>query len=285
MENKFCVVNGNYLPIDNPVLKADNRAFEYADGLYETMRLVNGKVWNFKPHFDRLLAGMAKLKMEQPAYFTAEKILAHIHQLAEKNGIDKGGRAKLIVYRNSGGRIISSNEGISYLLKVEAVEHNLFQMNTTGSALYPYTDLKKPINFLSNFKLLHSEIFVLAGLTAKENGYNEAIIHNESGAMIETTSSNLFVVYPNQVIFTPGIESGCLAGTMRMHIINIALQYGYKIYESNITNEKLLEADEVFLTNAITGVQWVVRYKSKRYFHKTSTFLQERLNEKVLQEI
>ena len=83
----------------------------------------------------------------------------------------------------------------------------------------------------------------------------------------------------NGVLYTPGLEEGCLAGTMRMQVINLALENGIKVYECNILPQNLLVADEIFLTNAINGVVWVSGYRTKRYFNNTARKLVNLLNE------
>ncbi len=104
------------------------------------------------------------------------------------------------------------------------------------------------------------------------------LITNGNMEIIESSNSNLFIV-SNGVLYTPSLENGCLAGTMRMQIINLALANGVKVYESPILPQNLLSADEVFLTNATRGVVWVSGYRTKRYFNNTSRKLIALLND------
>ena len=97
---------------------------------------------------------------------------------------------------------------------------------------------------------------------------------------VASSSSNLFLV-SNGVLYTPGLEDGPVGGTMRMNIINLAIEHGIKVYECSLSPQNLLVADEIFLTNAIRGVQWVSSYRTKRYFNNTSKQMVELLNEKV----
>jgi branched-chain amino acid aminotransferase len=66
---------------------------------------------------------------------------------------------------------------------------------------------------------------------------------------------------------------------MRASVINAALSNGFKVYECNITPKEMLEADEIFLTNTIRGIQWVASYKAKRYFHETAKELTNIMND------
>lgn len=109
----------------------------------------------------------------------------------------------------------------------------------------------------------------MAAINATERKLDDVLISNDRGGILESSSCNIFVV-SNGVLYTPGLEEGCLAGTMRMQIINLALNNGIKVYECNILPQNLLAADEIFFTNAIRGVNWVSGYRTKRYFNNMS---------------
>ena len=119
---------------------------------------------------------------------------------------------------------------------------------------------------------------VLSKLKAKEKGVDDLLILNDKMGIIESTSSNLFIV-SNGVLYTPGLDLGCLGGTMRMQVINLALKHNIKVYECNISPQNLLAADEMFLTNAITGIVWVKSYRTKEYECDISKKLVSFLNE------
>ena len=65
---------------------------------------------------------------------------------------------------------------------------------------------------------------------------------------------------------------------MRAAIINVAIENGYKVYECTLTPQELLRADELFLTNAVAGIQWVSSYRTKRYYNKTARELIRLIN-------
>ncbi|MES2629961.1 MAG: aminotransferase class IV [Bacteroidota bacterium] len=268
------------MPADSPVLQVDNRAFMYGDGLFETIRVVNGVPCFFSDHFVRLTEGMKALKMEVPPNFTEARLMENCRLLIQKNNFTKGCRIRLTVFRNPGGFYLPEDNNISYTLVSKAVENDSYVLNDVGLAIDVYTDLKKPINRLANFKTLNTQLFVMASLDAKEKVLNDMLILNEKGNVIETTTSNIFLV-SNGVLYTPSLEEGCLAGVMRMQIINLALQSKLKVYECALTPQRLLGADEIFITNTAKGIQWVNRYRAKRFYHKVSDFLLDRLNQQV----
>jgi branched-subunit amino acid aminotransferase/4-amino-4-deoxychorismate lyase len=134
------------------------------------------------------------------------------------------------------------------------------------------------VNKLSGFKTLNAQLYVMSALYAREKGFDEALLQNSKFSIIEATSSNIFIV-SNGVLYTPTLDDGCIAGTMRMNVINLALENKIKVYECTLNPHNLLSADEVFLTNAIRGIEWVVAYKTKRYFNEMSKKLLNILNE------
>lgn len=281
---QYLVFNGNYLLQSNAVIKADNRAFLYGDGLFESFRVIKKKAWDIDVHFNRLFYGLEKLKIETASYFNVERIVQHIEQLIEKNEIYSDARVRLAVFRNPGLGYTPEDNQLSYLLTVENTPGEGFTLNPQGLAVDTYHDFKKQINALSSLKLINSQLYVLSGIDAVERGLDEALILNEKGNIVESTTSNIFTVNGN-VIYTPALNEGCVAGTMRMHVINAAIDLGFKVFECGLTHQRLMNADEVFLTNGVKGIQWVNRYKSKRYFHKVADQLLEALNQQVEEQI
>ena len=119
----------------------------------------------------------------------------------------------------------------------------------------------------------------MSKIAAKEKGVDDLFIQNDKMGIIEGSSANLFVV-SNGVLYTPSLDLGCMGGTMRMQIINLAIENNIKVYECNITPQNLLVADEIFLTNAVSGIIWVGSYRTKRYFNTISNQLLSFLNNK-----
>lgn len=164
-----------------------------------------------------------------------------------------------------------------YFIEVEELRETAFYLNEKGLDIDLYEELKKQINYLSPFKTKNALIYVMGKLKAKSTGKDELLLMNDKLGIIEGTSTNLFIV-SNGVLYTPGLDLGCLGGTMRMQIINLALKHNIKVYECNISPQNLLAADEVFLTNAINGVMWVGSYRSKTYSNQISQELVKFLN-------
>jgi branched-subunit amino acid aminotransferase/4-amino-4-deoxychorismate lyase len=270
--------NEKIIPADEFSVSSNSRAFMYGDGVFESIRIRNGRAINVENHIKRLIEGAKVLRMQVPNYFNASFFETRINDLCNRSEIQEGGICRLSLERISGGRYKPLDNSVQFFIDVRPLETNDFSLNSKGLEVDIYTDLKKQKNSLSNFKTKNGLLYIMASLRAQERELDDLLITNDTGGIIESSNSNLFVV-SNGVLYTPGLEDGCLAGTMRMQIINLALRNNMRVYESNIVPQNLLVADEVFLTNASSGIIWVGGYRTKRYFNNTSRKLIALLNE------
>ena len=274
-----CFVNNNGEVIEGKAhaVESSSRAFLYGDGLFESIKIINGKAINLENHYARLLAGSELLKLRIPSFYSIDFFQEKIDELAKKASITNGGRVRLSIDRTSGGTYKPISNDATYLIEIEESNSNCFELNTKGLEIDLFINMRKQACKLANYKTKNGLLYIMASLEADERGLDDVLISNDKGIIIESTSSNLFVV-SNGVLYTPSLEDGCLAGTMRMQIINLALENQMKVYECSIMPQNLLVADEVFLTNAIKGVLWVGGYRTKRYFNNVSRKFVDLLN-------
>lgn len=267
----------------NPAFYRGNRSFRYGDGFFESMRITGADLPFIKNHFQRIVDTAATLELQLPLDFTAEQLKLNVLQLAEKNGITGEGRVRVNFYRNDGGLYAPIDNSCSMVTDVTAYEGGGlgYELNTRGLKIELYQKIKKPCNALSTIKSCNSLIYVLAGKFKTEQELDESVILNEKHNVCEFTSSNLFIVI-NGVLYTPSIAEGCIDGVMRKVIIELASKARINVYETELKPNDLIRADEIFLTNAIQGVQWIGAYKTKRYFNKVSKILVDALNEHVV---
>lgn len=275
---QFVNHNGTFIAADQPIFLAKNRAFSYGDALFESVRIAFHKPQFVKEHLERLNNGMKLFKMQPTLLFNEPFFENALLDLAQKNGVGSDARARITVYRNDGGLYAPENNTVSYLLEVNAIEERGYMLNQKGYMVDVYTELKKPQSILSSLKTSNSAIYVMAGIYKNTHSLDECILTNDKGNITEAISSNIFAV-KNGVLYTSPITDGCVDGIMRRKVIEIAQANRIAVYEMSITQSVLLAADELFLTNAINGIRWVVAYKQKRYFNDTSKKLTEKLNE------
>jgi len=279
LENKI-ILNGEFLSSSSQYLKT-NRAFRYGDGLFESIKVINGKAISIDYHYQRIIAGLEALKIQNNSSFNLEEIKSLIIKLITQNKINKGGKIRLTVYRNGNGTYLPDTNDLCYLIEAEEHPLNYYELNNDGISIDVFKDIYKPVNYISKFKTLNGLLYVLASDFAKNRMLDDSLIVNGTGKIIEATSSNIFIV-SNGVLYTPPLEDGCVGGIMRMMVINTALSNNITVYENSLTPQNLLNADEVFLTNTISGIKWVRGFQQKRYYNETAKTIVGLINEQIV---
>ena len=275
----FVNFNGQVLPADSHILPVSNRSFKYGDGLFESMRLINGTLKFADLHANRLQMGMKALKLEGYSLLDSWFLKEKAEELAVWNKA-KHGRLRLTVYRDSDGLYTPAENKSAWCLELVPDELSGYRLNQKGLIMDVYTELLKPVNFLSNYKTCNALTYVMAGLYKTEHRLDDVFLLNQQGFLCESISSNVFVWYQDH-LYTPALSEGCVAGIMRQVVINICVDRGIPVTEAQINPDILHQADEVFVTNATRGIQWVIGYGIKRYFNGLSKTLIDELNKVV----
>lgn len=281
MVKSYTWYNGQFMANNQPFLTAGNRAFSYGDGLFETMHAFGTTARNVNLHLKRLINSMKLLGMEIPTFLTQEFIEREVTRLLNKNRIFGSARVRLTVYREEGGYYTPSANGVSMVIQAKPLEVNFFEFNKKGLVIDIFTDLRKPINFLSGIKSCNAMIYVMAGMHKLRLGFDDCILINDQNRVCEAISSNLFYVIGDN-IYTPSLNEGCVDGVMRRLVISTARDLGYKVFDNaSVYPEELLHAEEMFLTNAVAGIKWVVGFRERRFFNKKSFALSKALNKET----
>lgn len=274
------IFNGEVKPAQDAVLGVSNRVFRYGDGLFETIRVARGKVAFIDRHLKRLFESMKLLKMETPAEFTAAYFTDAILKLCVINGAPKSARVRLSVFRSDGGFYMPETNKVSWIIEATPIEEEDYAFATRGLTVDLYQDYRKPLHRLSNIKSANALFYVLGAEHARANAVDDCVLINQQFNLVETTTSNLFAV-KNGVLYTCPISEGCVEGVMRSVIMDIAGENRVAVYEIPMPMSVMFNSDEVFLTNAVKGIQWVAAYKGKRYFNSTARKFNELLNQKI----
>ena len=277
MSKQIINFNGELFPSEHPVMTISNRSFKYGDGLFESMRYIKGDLKFADLHVDRLRKGMKTLKMDGHSQVDSYFIREKTEELIRRNKIGPNARVRFTAFRDADGFYNPSGNKMGYALEVSKLADSVYTSNARGLIIDVFDEIPKPVNILSNLKTNNSLVYVMAGVFKNQHSLDEALILNQNGFLCESMSSNVFVVFEKQV-YTPSLSEGCIAGVMRNVVMRLAKENNLKITEAQINPEILNQADEVFLTNASSGIQWVMGYNSKRYFNETSKFLLAKLN-------
>ena len=265
----FFNYNGKLYPEGSPIIGADNRGLRYGDGLFETIKMKNGKLLFEDEHFARLWKGLKVLEFEIPKHFTAEVLQKEISALAHKNGHEAAARIRLAIIRGDGGLYDVKNHFPAYIIQTWPLAPGSGEWNSNGLQLGIYEAAQKSCDILSNLKHNNYLPYVLAALTAKKEKWNDVIILNTHGRICDTTIANIFTV-KDGVAYTPSLQEGCVAGVMRRVVIQNILNFNGRVVEKDISIADLLEAEEVFLTNSMYHIRWVQRIGEKTYQNGTT---------------
>lgn len=258
-----------------------NRSFLYGDGLFETIHALGCSAQFLADHIERLLDSMQIICIDIPSSFTEKFFAYEIERLLKRNKQFKGTRVRITVFRKSGGTGYNpSSNKPNFIIQTEQLENDTFELNKKGKTMGIYLQQKKQTQAeskLSNLKTTNSLFYILAAIEKSSMNLDDLVILNSKNNIVETINSNIFII-KNEKIFTPPLSSGCVNGIMRKQIFKIAKNINYPIVEHELTEADLLQADELFTTNAIKGINYFVAFKNKRYFNKTSKKLIIELN-------
>ncbi|MCL7764460.1 aminotransferase class IV [Polaribacter sp. Z014] len=253
--------NGALLNPENIKLSSENRAFKYGDAIFETVKVMHKKVVFWEDHYFRLMASMRMLRMKIPMEFTLESLEQEILKTVAAQAEASTYRVRLNVFRKDGGLYTPKSNKIDYT--IEATE-SFYQIKESYS-LDVYKDFYNYSGLLSTIKTNNRMLNTLASIFADENELDNCILLNEKKGVVEVTNANIFVVKGN-VIKTPALSEGCIKGITRNKVIDIlSKNKDYTLEETSISPFEIQKADEVFITNAIMGVQPVTSYKKKSF--------------------
>ena len=247
--------NGAFLPADAPLFTAANRGFRYGDGVFETAKFYNNQLLLHTHHFERLFSGLKLLNIIPSV--TAADLLAAVSDLCHRNACANMARVRIAVFREV------ENSG-SYVIEAAPLDQQKFQWNEQGWCVVLYPFARKSSDAFANLKSANYLPYVMAGQYAAERGADESLVLNTANHICDGSKTNLFLLTGWDVT-TPALSEGCVAGVMRRAVIDFLKTAGYAVHQKQVTEEDLLQAEQVFLTNAIEGLRWVAYFGEKRY--------------------
>lgn len=249
---KYTNYNGRLLPAADAMVPAGNTAFRYGNGLFETMLVRDGAIRLATYHWERLFAGLQLLHFALPVLFTAEMLQEQVLHTVKKNGLDKLCRVRLQVFGSNGSIWGPDDNQLHYLIECYPLNEADRQLNENGLVCGIATGVNKNADSVSHLKTTNALVYAMAARQAKQNKWNDALVLNIYGRIVESAIANVFWV-KDGMIYTPPLTEGCIDGVMRRHLLTTLPH----IAEQPTTEADLHSADEVFLTNAIKGVRWV----------------------------
>jgi branched-chain amino acid aminotransferase len=273
------MVNFNGTIQDNSAVFVEfNRGFLVGDAVFETIKVVNNQVLFLEDHYFRLMATMRICRMEIPMLFTMEYVEAQILELIDVLHPSAAFRVRFSVYRTGGGFYAPLSNEVAFVVTAMPLESVHYSIEKEDYEIELYKDFHVSKQLLSTLKTNNKLLQVLGTIYAKENGYDNCLLLNEDKNIVEALQNNIFMKMGN-VISTPPIAEGCINGIMRKQVLAILSKMeGYQVKEAVISPFDLQKADELFLTNVISGIQPITKYRKKSYTLDFSIIVLEQLN-------
>ena len=249
--------NGDILPMSAAQVGVEDRGFQFADGVYEVVRLYNGRPFTLREHMERLQRSADGIKLSLP--MSVAEIGDAIVNFIPRTGVREGS-----IY-------LQATRGV-------APRNHLFPKPPTSTLLF-YAKPLPPVNEPGQgegIKLMTVEDdrwkrcwikcigligHVLAKNEAADKGFDEAVFV-EREIVSECSSSNLFAVINGKLVTHP-VGSRVLPGITRLVVLQCAEQLGIAVEERTLREEEVRRADELFITSTTREIAWVARWNER----------------------
>jgi branched-chain amino acid aminotransferase len=215
------------------------RAAQLGDGVFETIKIVDGRILNLHYHQNRLNSGLTKIGLNT---FDIGLLL---HQFKSQTGI-----LRLTVWRKEGKAFWGDSEEYDYHVGFRKNEARYTHLDPLKAVVYN-EDRRLSTNSLNSVKSISSLLYIKATNYAKGVDSDLALILNEKDNVIEFSNSNIFLFKENE-IYTPKLSEGCLPGTMRSFLLSKELGLNIKEVEINLSD--LVNYSTCIASNAVCGV-------------------------------
>ena len=256
----------------------NNRGFLFGDAIFETIKVNGTKILFLEEHYLRLMASMRICRMEIPMNFTMEFMEEEILKLIQLEANTVSNRIRFSVFRNAEGFYHPTSNDVQFIITCSELASDTYVFSSTTYEVELFKDFHIPKHLLATLKTNNKMINVVASIFAKENNFQNCLLINEDKNVVEATNGTIFMKMGNQII-TPPTSDGCLNGIMRKQVIAIvAKMEGIEMIEKSISPFDLQKADELFISNVITGIQPITKYRKKEFTSEVAKEITSLLN-------
>jgi len=274
-------INGLFTPLSNAKISILDRGFCYGDGLFETLRASNGKIFYIEQHIDRLFKSMQQVLIELP--MTRLELTKVVQETLARNK-----------YKNAIIRLLVTRGDTQSNIQIDSKNHPTLVINIRPFTPLPKVAYKKGIrimlfqeraNLINGLRLRLKSCNYLSNVLIKElsdrKNYMEGVVVDPDFGVTEGTTSNIFIVEQGQ-LKTPPLSPYVLAGITRQVVLEIARDHSIPFAEEQITADELICADEVFITNSCIEIVPVTQVDSNLIGHKKPGILTRFIHDKFL---
>lgn len=249
--HKIAVLNGHFQPLREVRVDPTGAAVHSGWGVYSTVRIYRGHPFNVVAHAHRLEADARRTGIPLPKEFAG--LSEDLGDLARRNGVDDG-IGRVYVLGGPMGRFSASGPSTADIL----ILTRDLRPHPPGESLWTAPFRIHTLNPLAGAKTTSNLAYIQCRREAIQQRYDEALILNENGHVVEVSTGNVFWVRDG-VLRTPDLSTGCLDGSTRDLLIELAKEGGVTVEEGAFALEDLLAADEAFVSSVSREVTPVAR--------------------------
>ncbi|MBL7779207.1 MAG: aminotransferase class IV [Chitinophagales bacterium] len=277
--------NGNIHKANEPLITVSNRAFRYGDGFFESIAMFNKRMPLIEYHWNRVTRVADFLGCQLPKRLHKESFTQMILDLASVNECSNA-RIRLQLYRKGDGFYKPEDNELGYAIEMFPTTYTKFETgNGLNIGVYPEP---KPISSLSLIKSSSALYYVVAAKWCAENGYDECIIPNtgydeDTKSIVpfvsEAISSNI-IIPTNEAMLIVNEDDFAVDGVMQETLIDL---FGDDVTfaEAEISVAQLMQAEEIWLVNAVQGIKWVKTFNEKTYTNSKAVEYAQLLNTRL----
>jgi branched-chain amino acid aminotransferase len=247
-------IDGKYYEKDEAKISVFDHGLLYGDGIFEGIRIYNGKVFKLREHIGRLYDGANAIALAIP--LSREEMENRVNEAVKVNE-KKDGYIRLIVTRGMGDLGVSPSKCPKPSVIIITGDISLYPREYYEKGIPVMTSSVRrvsPQNFDARIKSLNYLNNILAKIEAERSGCLEAIMLNDRGFVAECTGDNIFIIKKG-TLYTPPSYDSILEGITRGTVMSLAAGIGIKVEEKSLTQFDLYTADECFLTG--TGAELI----------------------------
>jgi len=252
-------INGKLYDKPDAKISVYDHGLLYGDGIFEGIRIYDGKVFRLRQHVERLYESARAIRLEIP--LTREQMHEAVTSTVQANMALSPGYIRLVVTRGAGYLGLDPRKAGNpqVIIIVESIALYPPELYENGLSIVTVSTIRNHPNALNpRIKSLNYLNNILAQIEAVEAGCFEALMLNHKGEVAECTGDNIFLVKQG-ALKTPPVDAGILEGITRSAVIELARAARISVQETALTRHDVYVADECFLTGTAAEVVPVVK--------------------------
>lgn len=252
-QKKSIYINGEYYAPNEANISVFDHGYLYGDGVFEGIRFYNSRIFRLKEHMERLYKSAKAIWMTIP--LSNEEFNKAVVESVRRSGL-KDGYIRVIVSRGKGDLGLDPRKckTATVVIIPDTIKIYPQEMYDNGMTIITVPTRRnineavnpkiKSLNYLNN---------IMAKIEAINVGYEEALMMNDMGFVVECTGDNVFFVTKGK-LFTPATFHGALSGITRSVVIELAQKRGVEVVRTTVSRYDLYTADECFLTGTAAEI-------------------------------